>query len=436
MKRYRCSIVLFWWILRSIFAQDDANTLVYDEYEYQWVNESLVETCPPANGPLPFRLGDPTIDARTKGVILGYPILIPDPGWLSFQVMDASCNVVIPTGSGNEFPFTSKVDVTYDDSSTAKASLQLEINPYGLSEYGSIFYLETERSGDASSIESRGDVQVCVRMSLWNGVPGSSSEANEVTFSETELTFGVRFTAEDASYLDFTTKQEERTTCTGSDCGRTRLLGNSKRLHASYLQSPVITPNLPKRTYEENKATLLSRYLCETSWGVQVFTCPEDMDLNSLVTISGVPNNMPIPSSVPVRLCIQPNEVASQAGATLKDVESLYFKTSTVTQPAVEAGYISFDGLSAKECGGQLCVVETNLYPEIAAQGSVTIAGKVLFQPSQATSYNQIMVNIGLQLEVEPNTSASTADRIMMRGSMMIGGAPITIALLRILSPN
>lgn len=443
-------ILLFWLVMpQVIIAQegaeeenDDANSLAYQQYGYQWIKESLVDTCPTADAPLPFRLDDPTIEARTKGVILKYPVLIPDPEWVSFQVMDSSCTTVIPTGSGNQFPFSSDLSVTYEGSSSAMASLELEINPYGLSEYGSIVYTETERSGAAPSIESRGDVLVCVRMSLWNGVPGSDSEAIEVTFSETQTSFVVTFTVEDESYLDFTA-QQQRSACTGSDCRmrlRTRLEGldsTSSEIHRPDHENVAKNNQVTRSNDARGRIPPRSRHLCETTWGVQVFTCPEGMDLNSLVNISGGgPNNVPIPSSTPVRICIQPNEAAAEAGATLKDVESLYYKTTSTTQPAVEAGYISFDGLSKKECGEQLCIVETSLYPEISADESVTITGAVLFQPSQATSYNQIKVDVDLQLEVVPTTASAAAAK---QGSLIrvaIRGAVVTTAILLLASSS
>lgn len=385
-----------------VSAQDDPNALAFQEYEYQWIKDCFVDTCPAEGGPLPFRLDDPTIASRTKAVILSYPVLIPDPEWLSYEIMDYSCTTTIPTGnSTTEFPFTSDISVTYDASSAALALLKIELNPYGLSEFGNLIYTETERSGVAPSIQSKGDVNICVRMSLWNGVPGSSSDVMEVTFSETKTSFGVEFTVDDESYLDFST-QQQRTSCTGSDCRKLNLVSSSS--------------SSSRKVGASHQSKSKSRRLaCDTTWGIQVFTCPDTIDLNSLVNVSGVtPNNAPLPTLSPIRLCFQPNDAAAQAGATIKDVQSLYYKSATSTQPAIEAGYISYDGLSTRECGDQVCVVVTNLSTEMSAETSIDITGQVLFQPSEATSYNQIKVTVNMTLDLTPQSSSDSS----------AGGAP------------
>lgn len=400
-------------------AQDDPNTVTFQDYEYQWIQDCLVESCPAADAPPPFRLDDPSISSRTKAVILSYPVLIPDPEWLSYEVMDYSCSTTIPTGnSTTEFPFTSDISVSYDASSAAVASVKLELNPYGLAEYGSLIYTETNRTGVAPSIQSKGEVKICVRMSLWNGIPGSSSDVIEVTFSETKTSFAVAFTVDNASYLDFSTTQQQRTSCTGSDCRKLNMLKSS-----SSKRSPRVSDKNPPQSTSR-------RLVCDTTWGIQVFTCPDTIDLNSLVNVSGIsPNNVPIPASTPIRLCIQPNDAAAQAGATVKDVQSLYYKSGTANQPAIEAGYVSYDGLSTKDCGDQVCVVVTNLSTDMSGAKSLDITGVVLFQPSEATSYNQIRVTVNMTLDI---TAQSKSDAFT-HGSPLALVATVSLMMTTIL---
>lgn len=402
-------------ILGFVSAQGDPNTLAVQDYDYQWIQECLVESCPAEDAPLPFRLEDPTITSRTKAVILSYPVLIPDPEWLSYEVMDFSCTSTIPTGNvtTTEFPFTSEISVTYDTSSAAVALLKLELNPYGLGQYGSLMYSETERSGTAPSIQSKGDVKICVRMSLWNGIPGTGSDVIEVTFSETKTTFAVEFTVDEESYLDFATQQQQqqRTSCTGSDCRNLHRVTPSSSLSRRRVSSSSINEGQPKSRSR--------RLICDPTWGVHIFTCPDTIDLNSLVNISGItPNKVAIPASTPIRLCMQPNDAAAQAGATIKDVQSLYYKSGTAAvQPAIEAGYVSYDGLSTRECGDQVCVVVTNLSSDMSAATSLDITGEVLFQPSEATSYSQIKVTVNMTVDI---TAQSTSDASSTGASLVM----------------
>jgi hypothetical protein len=425
VKYFVLTLVLL--VSGRVIAQQDATNQTYEDYRYQWRNESLVETCPEGGLP-PFSLEDPFLDARVKGAILKYTVHVPDPEWIEFQLFDYDCQIPIPTSSTAEdadgSPFVAKLEYSYALTNTAK--LNLEINPYGLQEYGSLLYTETERSGQAPEIESRGTVRLCVRVSIWNGFPPSSSKHTsdvlEVTFVETQVTFEARFTVDDEQFLDFgsiSATTTQRSECTGADC--------RKRMLAEESSPPSYSEN-PKR----------SRQLaCTLAWGVQVFTCPSTIDLDSLVSIDPQDpptNNDPVPDSGPVRLCIQPNAVAVEAGATLKDVEALYYDMDTGTyllrQTGVESRFPSADGLTAKECGEQICIVETSLSRDFLRSQSVATLvaqGRVIFQPSQATVFNQVDVDFALEFEVARDDLfwSSSPARVGASGALLLVGLVI-----------
>lgn len=417
---------------RIVVGQEEGNnTEAYQDYDFRWRNESFVEICP-SGGPPPFSLDDPFIDSRVKGVIMRYTVQVPDPEWITFQVFDYDCQTEIPTApeanaTANGTPIISGLDLSYGLTNTA--SLNLEINPYGLQEYGSLIYTETERSGVVPEIESRGNVRLCVKLSIWNGFPPShskyTSDVVEVVFQETQVTFGARFTVDDEQYLDFTsTSVAQRSACTGPDC-RTRMLTSLPEESSNNVPpAPSTRVNAVvddrEKTSKRNGGRAASRHLCAETWGVQVFTCPANINLDYLVSNidEEVPNNAPVPDSGPVRLCIQPNAVAVEAGATLKDVESLYYDLNTGTYPlrqtAIEQRSVSLDGLTGKECGEQICIVETTLSRDFLRQKSpqaLVAMGRVFFQPSAATVYNQVDVDFVLEFELEGVTQFSSAPR-------------------------
>jgi hypothetical protein len=359
-----------------------------DYYEYQWQNEVIVAQCPTDGSP-PFRLDDPSISSRPKGVILTYSAQIPDADWVDFHVFGSDCVNEIPYGSGNDFPMDATLDVGYDDTSTGSsiATLKIELNPEGMQEYGSLFYNENERSENPPYIESNGDATLCVRMSLWNGIPDSEN-AVEVTFQETIVTFSATLQVTDESFLDFSTAVERS--------------GSGRNLFVKAPTGKSLAGKSQRQRYE--------RRLCEASWGVEVFTCSQNITANSsAVELVEEPNNEPVPKDLLVRLCIQPNEAARAGGVTLKDVRSLYYKTEAGNvQTAVESFSESPDGLTTKDCGDEMCVIETDLTLEF--DGSPVLAfGKVHFQPGTVTAYNLIVVDFELPLEISNEAIGGSA---------------------------
>lgn len=375
----------------------------YHDFEYQFQVAANVEECPP-EGPPPFRLFDPTISARKKAVILSYDVLVPDPEWVAYEVFDAaSCTIPIPTGTSGNEPLIPTLEVRHEAlTGTATAKLTLEVNEAGLKEYGALIYTETERSGVAPNIESTGDVTFCVRMSIYNGLPSEATEnatdgsgVIQVTWVDTETQFVARLDIEDEAMLDFSVAQQR---CTGPDCRRTlkkESTNNLRSANAAVTHSHVVAAASPPR-YE--------RRLCESTWGMEIVTCPDAIDESSTeaFTLVDEPNGTPIPKSENVRLCIQPNAAAREAGVTMKRVENLYFRLLPLVQPAVEAGFISGDGLTTTACGDNMCIVESTMYDQFYGPGTteLMVSGTVLFQPNQATTFNQIHVDFEMPIMI------------------------------------
>lgn len=416
-----------------VVAQEDVNNLAYQEYEYHFQNESFVVTCPPVGGLPPFRLDEPSMTARTKGVVLDYPVQVPDPEWVSFQVFDFDCVTPIPTSTTDQTdptqPIVADLQVKSSLYPDGEITLGLEIDPNNMLEYGSLFYTEESRSGEAPAIVSRGTAKLCVRMSLYNGPVDqkdlNSTEVIEVTFLETQIIFQARLEVESESMLNFNDIQSEKlvASCTGNGCRR-NLVGSANGI--------VLSAHAGD---EEVSRSSHHRHLCESTWGVEVFTCPDDIDLNSPVTnLSPTTTEdvaMSIPQAVPIRVCVQPNNVTRAAGVVLKQIESLYFMNPkstdlAMTQPAVEGGFDSADERSVQECGAAMCVVETTLYPNFFGDGTppnmITImaTGKARFQPSEETSYGLIEVDFSLELPIEPSKDSSAANAIWVAGMWMM----------------
>lgn len=357
-----------------------------EEMWYQWQTEALVAQCPTDTLP-PFRLDDPTVSQRTRGVIMSYSTQVPDPEWVVYDVYAEDCTTEIPTGPTGDanVPIEATLDVSYDDLITISATtrLRLEVNPEGLQEYGSLFYTEMERTGVAPTIVSEGDVTLCVRTALWNGIPNTANAA-EVTWLDTIVSFSAELEVSDESFLDFATTEQRN---------------GGRRLRKTIAQQGVRHGETTGST-RQNQGRRLQ---CESTWGIDVFTCPPGITSNSsAVTLPAEPNNTAIPQNLPLRICIQPNEVTQAAGVTLKDVNGLYYSSPTAdgaVQTAVEAFNESPDGKTTKTCGDTLCVVETTL-DSIYHGSEVLASGKTIFQPSKETVFNQIVVDFELPIEI------------------------------------
>ena len=402
-----------------VSAQDEEGSEIM---WYQWQSEAFVAQCPTDTLP-PFRLDDPTTSSREDGVILSYDTQIPDTDWVAYQVADQDCATVIPTGPpGNTtVPLHSTLTVDYSDyvTSSATARLRLEMNPPGLQPYGALFYTETSRTGVAPNIVSEGDARVCVRMAIWNGVPGSP-DAQEVTWIDTVVSFGVKMTVTDESYLDFTTAEAKSN-------------GAGRHLHTNHNGGANTLPAM-KEVTDSHLSSQTShgrrRLTCQSSWGVDVLTCPPDVTSNSsAITLPDEPNNEPIPKNNPIRLCVQLNAETRAAGVTMKGIQGLYYTSAAVpgkVQTAVEVYNESPDGRTTMSCGEEICVVETTMDDTFHGQ-EVIAGGTTIFQPSVETVYNQIVVDFELPIQIssegseEPGSSSPSLSMALMLSSLFAG---------------
>jgi len=401
-----------------VSAQEEEGS---DMMWYQWQSEALVAQCPTDSLP-PFRLDDPTTSSRKDGVILIYDTQIPDTEWVEYMVADQDCATVVPSGPpGNTtVPLHSTLTVEYSDyvTSSATARLRLEMNPPGLQPYGALFYTETSRTGVAPNIVSEGDARVCVRMAIWNGPP-NAPDSQEVTWIDTVVLFPVEMTVTDESYLDFTTAEAK-----SNGAGRHLRIDHNDGMN---------TPAMKERTDSHHKSQTphdRRRLMCQSTWGIDVLTCPPDVTSNSsAITLPIEPNNEPIPKNLPVRLCVQPNEVTRAAGVTMKGIQGLYYTSPAVVgvvQTAVEGYKDSLDGRTAMTCGEEICVVETTM--DDAFHGNEVIAGgRTIFQPSVETVYNQIVVDFELPIQIssealeESGSSSASLSMALMLSSLLAG---------------
>jgi hypothetical protein len=419
-----------------VFAQqteEDGAGDDYQTFDYQFQISANVAECPSADV-LPFVLNDPVISASKKAVILTYEVIVPDPEWVSYEVFDAStCTIPIPTGNSGSEPLIPTLDVRHVAlTGAATATLTLEVNEAGLQDYGSMIYTETERSGAAPAIESKGDVTFCVRMNIYNGLPSEATDSGDiqkVTWVDAQTVFVARLVFEDESMLAFTSAGKRE---------RSRLLvrqGLQEVDAAGNPRVPQADPT-PRRSSQR-------RHLCDVStWGMEIITCPDTIDENTTSPFSLVdlPNNSPIPKSEPVRLCIQPNAATRDAGVTMKKVESLYYRAMPFVQPGVEAGFISGDGMTMTACGATMCILESSLYDDFFGprDNEIMISGVVLFQPSAATGYNQIHVEFEMPIKVRAYTAADRdasgsggfSLRSIIYMAVMVAGGVLTFLLL------
>jgi hypothetical protein len=347
-----------------------------------WKNETFV-VCPEeiTSPPLPqWELTNPTVSADVTGINLQYDLNaeIPD-NWIYFEIFESSCSMEIETqlpiyAQEKLFNDTyanltapilaqqTRIDVndkngtdsSERDETTKTIQIYLEINPLTLS--NSSIYTELERSGIETAIESRGEVGICVRFSVWNGPrysdsrTSSSSAAVEVNYLETILTFPVRF---------FVVKE----------------------------QNVVVQPldwNVRRELQQQEEAAPAIPSTCKDTWGIQVFICPGIIvGGRSSWTSPGLLNTSPLAQGSTVRICLQPNRQAHEDGVILSDISSLSFSRSpSVTQSAIVGG-VTQQRLTTTFCedGWKLCVVETTLlwtfYEDIATAGTVAIQGTV-----------------------------------------------------------
>jgi hypothetical protein len=387
-----------------------------------WQNESSIAECPAPALP-PFRVEDPQVTGSVKGVVLEYAIEVPDATWVTFQVADFSCTNVIPTQLPiydqqqlfNETyqnltaPILAKLTTTIADDNNGKTLLDLEINPDRIHDYSTpSIYTEMERTGEPPEIESRGDIQLCVKLSLWNGPPYSET-AVEVTYLETAVTFGVRFWVDTEQLFEW----NEEWTC-GSGCRR----------HRQLLQQQQQQRHQQQQIVQDRR----QRNLCQTTWGVQVFTCLPSIGADSYPETIET-DESPILQGTIFRLCIQPNQQAYEAGVLLRDISSLEFFGGNVAgafQTGIKDGDENLDRLTVKDCqeGWGLCVVETVLYHSFFgndpdATQPVSAKGIVTFLQNRATRFQKLQVEFELEFEVksvviqeEDTTAQSSAHSI------------------------
>ena len=384
----------------------------YETYEHQFQTSANIVSCPAEGGPFPFVLNEPYISARKKAIILSYEVTVPDPEWLTYEVFDAAtCTIPIPTGSSGSEPLISTLEIDHDSlTGVATAKLTLEVNEGGLQEYGSMIYTETERTGVAPYIVSTGQVTFCVRLNMYNGLPSEITTSNGaiqlITWLDTETVFVAELEIEDESQLDFTTV-EQRSSCQGENCRRLSVQALVVQEEMAGSLRPGASGEAPTRKNEQGPKTTTrqQRHLCETSWGMEIVTCPDTIYENTTTpfTLVEAPNNNPFTNDEIIRFCIQPNESARKAGLAMKQVESLFYRALPVVQAGVESGYVSGDGMTFMACGKSMCVVESILYRDffLASDSQVMVSGTALFQPSEATFYIQTSVEFSMYIAVE-----------------------------------
>jgi hypothetical protein len=387
------------------FGQDDVNP--YKSFEHQFQVSATIPECPEV-GPFPFVLNDPYISARKKSVILSYEVVVPDPEWITYEVFDPlNCSIPIPTGDSGSEPLIPTFEISHGAlTGAATAKLTLEVNEAGLKEYGSLIYSETERTGVAPYIVSTGDVTFCVRMSIFNGLPSKASSSDGqiqvVTWIDVETSFVAELDIEDESMLDFTTAEQR--SCSGENCRQLRTQ-DVKPDRGSAADEPMRSEDASTTASTTNARQ--QRHLCETTWGMEIISCPDTIDENTTTpfTLVKQPNKNPFAQNEFVRLCIQPNAGAREGGLTLKGIENLYYRALPLVQPGVESGYVSADGMTSTVCGDNMCVVESLLYDQFfgSTNNEVMVSGIVLFQPSNATFYSQTYVEFELPIMVLPS---------------------------------
>jgi hypothetical protein len=432
-------------------------------------NETFV-VCPEmSSSPLPqWELTNPNVTADVTGINLQYDLNaeIPDE-WIDFEIFDSSCSMEIKTqlpiySQENLFNDTyanltapilaqqTRIDVNDKsgtdssklDKTTKTIQIYLEINPLTLS--NSSIYTELERSGIEPAIESRGEVGICVRFSVWNGPRSSdsrtSSSAVEVSYLETILTFPVSF---------FVIKEQNV---------EVRPLDSNVR--RELLQQQEEAPAIPST--------------CKDTWGIQVFICPaiivggRSSWTSPELLLPSSTSTSPLTQGSIVRICLQPNRQAHEDGVILSDISSLSFSRSpSVTQSAIVGGVTQQLTITFCEDGWKLCVVETTLlwtfYEDIVTAGTVAIQGTVWIRlddpasrrsassssirgqtrradetPLSTENSNVFQMEFSLDFEVaaqmdedrrEVEKTAAVATRRGLLLAALLGLAPITITI-------
>jgi len=259
-------------------------------FKYQYQTSANIAECP-SDDILPFVLNDPYISARTKAVILSYEVIVPDPEWITYEVFDpTNCTIPIPTGnsgSSSADPLIGTLDVKFGAlTGAATAKLTLEVNEAGLKECGSMIYTETKRTGVAPNIESTGEVTLCVRMNIYNGLPSEATSTSngliqKVTWLDTETTFIAELDIEDEAILYFTVAVDQQRSCSGDGCRRQlENVPSTGDSHEFDRETDDATRNSKEDTITP-AAIRQQRHLCETTWGMEIITCPPTIDENT-----------------------------------------------------------------------------------------------------------------------------------------------------------
>jgi hypothetical protein len=384
-KAWNCTITASW--IFSLLATISI-PVATDSAASIWQSETPVLCPDPTADPLAkWNLEEaPIVSTKGDAILFEYDLSsdLPDD-WISFQIFDFDCNTRIvtelpaePTTEGGDEQDNSfqqayvnvrapllaqlELDATIEDGDRKMVQLQMEVNPYTIANYSSI-YTELERLGEEPKIESRGEVAICVRLSLLTG-PGGE----EVNYLETGARINVRFFVEEEKYLEWS---EEWNVGTVPPTRRG-------------LQQPATLVGPPAS--------------CKTSWAIQAFVCPEDdpgnpNDTSSVEQESSAVSKLrgsdsgpdPLPQGTLFRLCIQTNPQANTDGNFVSDISSLSFSSSTtgVSQSGIQDGEVAT--MSTKDCKSSFCVVETLLYRSFYGEDAtmvqrVSITGTALIQ--------------------------------------------------------